>query len=83
MITPMKGFPAFPTPTLPVDALTGFENGYDFVKKLRSAKRGKENGVPDIVYKYFEYKAFELQAGDYVELGTAKEYQTWIAQNNT
>lgn len=52
----------------------------DFLSKVRKAEKGEMNGVPDIVYQYRHRLYYQIPEGKIIELGTAREYRWWMAE---
>jgi NDP-sugar pyrophosphorylase family protein len=57
-----------------------FRSGKDFLRKCKGKPRGAENGVPDIVYAYRHWLSWEIEKRDFIELGTAREYKIFMAE---
>lgn len=57
-----------------------FKSGREFVKAMKGKPRKAENGVPDIVYSFGKFMPFFIGVNEYVELGTAREYKTFMAE---
>lgn len=60
-----------------------FRSGLEFIRLMASNKREADNGCPDIVYASETWSPFLLEEGEYIELGTAREYRHWMAQQGT
>ena len=60
-----------------------FRSGKDFLRKAKGKPMGSENGVPDIVYSYRHFLSFAAEKGDFIELGTAREYKSFMAEQGT
>jgi hypothetical protein len=60
-----------------------FRSGMEFIRLMANNKRGPENGVPDAVYASETWLPFLLNEGEYVEIGTAREYKNWMAEQGT
>jgi len=57
-----------------------FKSGRAFVKAMKGMPRKAENGVPDIVYSFASFLPFYIGVNEYAELGTAREYKNWMAE---
>jgi hypothetical protein len=57
-----------------------FRSGKEFLKKAKRLKVGSDVGCPHVVYAFKHWYAHEAKKGEVIELGTAREYKLWAAQ---
>lgn len=79
-ITDNPRFTDVPRSDLSAGCTYYFASGRSFIEKMRSADKGPQNGVPDIVYSYKHRLYHHVPSDKIIELGTAQEYAWWMAQ---